>query len=262
MRYTSMDFHTSPLIPDIGALFDPKKFADTVKNANIESVLVFAKCHHGYTYYPTKVGTMHPNLSFDLLGEQLKALRGAGIKAPVYITVGWSKLDADTHPEWRQIRFDTKKPLHYGSQPTDHDDPEAPIKDCSWTTLCPANPDYIDHVEAITREVCERYDVSDGIFYDICFMKDACSCDACRAGMAKKGLDPECLEDAKRYYSESHIATMKRLTGVIHEYYPNAPVFYNGGADMNRTEYHPYQGHFILEDLPTAWGGYDLMPLR
>ena len=110
-----MDFHTSPLIPDIGVHFDPQKFASTVKKAHIESVLVFAKCHHGYTYYPTKVGTRHPNLSFDLLGEQLRALRGAGVKAPVYITVGWSKLDADTHPEWRQIRFDTKTPLYYGS---------------------------------------------------------------------------------------------------------------------------------------------------
>jgi hypothetical protein len=31
MRYASMDFHTSPLIPDIGAHFDPQKFASTVK---------------------------------------------------------------------------------------------------------------------------------------------------------------------------------------------------------------------------------------
>jgi len=262
MRYSSMDFHTSPLIPNIGKLFDPEVFADTVKNANIESVLVFAKCHHGYTYYPSKVGTRHPNLSFDLLGEQLKALRGAGIKAPIYITVGWSKLDADMHPEWQQIRFDTKTPLYYGSVPTNHEDPESPIKDCSWTTLCPSNPDYLDYLEALTREICERYDVSDGIFYDICFMKDACSCDSCRAGMTKEGLDLESYEDAKRYYSASHIATMKRLTSVVHEYSKNAPVFYNGGADMDRTEFHPYQGHFILEDLPTAWGGYDLMPLR
>ena len=55
---------------------------------------------------------------------------------------------------------------------------------------------------------------------------------------------------------------MKDLTAIVHEYSPDAPVFYNGGADMNRTEYHPYQTHYELEDLPTAWGGYDLMPLR
>jgi hypothetical protein len=31
---------------------------------------------------------------------------------------------------------------------------------------------------------------------------------------------------------------------------------------MNRPVYAPYQTHYELEDLPTAWGGYDLMPLR
>ena len=262
MRYTSMDFHTSPLIPEIGKLFNPEKFARTVKAANIESVLVFAKCHHGYTYYPTKVGTMHPHLDFDLLGEQQKALRSVGVKAPVYITVGWNKLDADTHPEWLHVRFDTKEPLYFGAQPADNADPDAYIKDCSWATLCPVNPEYLAYLEAVTREACETHDLSDGVFYDICFMKDACVCDACCAGMKKKGLDPENYDDAKKYYVESRIEMMKHLTGVVHEYYADAPVFYNGGADMNRTEYHPYQGHFILEDLPTAWGGYDLMPIR
>jgi len=262
MRCVSIDFHTSPLIPDIGARFDKKKFADTYKAANAEQVLVFAKCHHGYTYYPTKIGTMNPNLDFDLLGSQLEALRGAGIKAPIYVTFGWSKLDADTHKDWMQVRFDTKQPLYFGTAPTGEETEDSFIKDCSWASLCPANPDYLAHVEALTREICERYDVSDGIFYDICFMKDACACEACQKGMLEAGLDPDNYEDAKKYYIDSHVGMMKRLTGVIHEYFPNAPVFYNGGADMNRTEYHPYQSNFILEDLPTAWGGYDLMPIR
>lgn len=262
MRYASLDFHTSPLIAEIGRSFDAKKFAKTIKNANIESVLVFAKCHHGYTYYPTKVGTIHPNLHFDLLGAQQEALRKIGVKAPVYITAGWSKLDADKHPEWVHINFDTKEPLYYGADTRGEIDLEQPICDCSWTVLCLANPEYIDYLEKITREVCEKYDLSDGVFYDICFMKDACSCDACCSGMIKKGLDPENYDDAKKYYTESRIAMMKRLTAVVHEYYKDAPVFYNGGANMNRTEYHPYQCHFILEDLPTAWGGYDLMPIR
>lgn len=76
------------------------------------------------------------------------------------------------------------------------------------------------------------------------------------------GLNPDSYEDAKKYYSLGRIEMMKRLTGVVHEYRPNATVFYNCGADMNRTEYPPYQTHYELEDLPTAWGGYDLMPLR
>lgn len=262
MRCASIDFHTSPLIPEIGTQFDKQKFAKTYQEAHIEQVLIFAKCHHGYTYYPTKIGTMHPNLNFDLLGAELDALRSVGIKAPIYITAGWSKLDADTHKDWMQVRFETKAPLYFGSVPTGNEDPEDPIKDCSWASLCLANPEYLDYLETITREICEHYDVSDGIFYDICFMKNACVCDSCKKGMLEKGLDPENFEDAKKYYSEKHIEMMKRLSGVVHEYKKDAPVFYNGGADMNRTEYHPYQSHFILEDLPTAWGGYDLMPVR
>ncbi|MBQ8432708.1 MAG: alpha-L-fucosidase [Clostridia bacterium] len=262
MRCVSIDFHTSHLIPGIGSQFDKQKFAETFQSAHAQQVLVFAKCHHGYTYYPTTIGTMHPNLNFDLLGNQLDALRSVGIKAPIYITAGWSKLDADAHADWLHMRYETKEPLYIGSVPTGKENPEDPIKDCSWATLCLANPDYLDYMESLTREICERYDVSDGIFYDICFFKDACACESCKKGMLAKGLDPENYEDAKKYYSEKRIETMKRLTGVVHEYKKDAPVFYNGGADMNRTEYHPYQGHFILEDLPTAWGGYDLMPVR
>ena len=262
MRCVHLDFHTSPLIDNIGGKFDKEKFTKTIKDANIDLVTVFAKCHHGYTYYPSKVSTMQPNLSFNLLKEEIDAIHAAGAKAPIYITMGWSKKDADEHPEWHHIDFFKKTPMYTGKYvPSENDDPEAPIGDCTWTTLCPLGS-YSKHLEDITHEVCENFDVSDGVFYDICFWKDACACDSCREGMVKMGLDPDNYEDAKKYYSQGRIEMMKKLTGIVHEYAPDAPVFYNGGADMNRTEYHPYQTHFELEDLPTAWGGYDFMPIR
>ena len=80
--------------------------------------------------------------------------------------------------------------------------------------------------------------------------------------MKEMGLNPDNYEDARTYYRIKRIELMKDLTGIVHEYSKDANVFYNGGADMNRPEYHPYQTHYELEDLPTAWGGYDLMPLR
>lgn len=261
MRCIHLDFHTSPDIKNVGARFDKKKFTQAIKNANIDLMTVFAKCHHGYTYYPSKVGTMHPNLSFNLLKEEIEAIHDAGAKAPIYITAGWCKKDADEHPEWHQIDFFTKKSAYAGANPEENHSPDAPIEDCSWIALCLAG-DYLDYLEELTREVCENFDVSDGVFFDICFFSDNCVCESCRKGMIKQGLDPEKYEDVKKYYSLSRIGMMKRLTGVVHEYAKDAPVFYNGGADMNRTEYHPYQTHYELEDLPTAWGGYDLMPIR
>ena len=261
MRCVHLDFHTSPDIYGIGERFDKKKFTETVRGANIDLMTVFAKCHHGYAYYPSKLAPMHPGLSFNLLKEVREAIHDAGAKAPIYITAGWSRKDADDHPEWHQIDFHTGRAAFVGSDTLEIRNPDAPLEDCSWTCLCLVG-DYLDYLEALTREVCESFDVSDGIFYDICFFGDACACESCRRGMTAMGLAPENYEDAKKYYVESRIRMMKRLTSVVHEYSENAPVFYNGGADMNRTEYHPYQTHYELEDLPTAWGGYDLMPIR
>ena len=259
MKRIHLDFHTSPDIDGIGEHFNKADFTRTVREAKIDLMTVFAKCHHGYCYYPTRVGKMHPGLKFNLLKEQIEAIHDAGAKAPIYITIGWSKLDADAHPEWLQRDIKTGKPIYFGDEPTGN--PDHPLRDCSWASLCPVGG-YLDEVERVTRDVCEQFDVSDGIFYDICFMKDACGCPDCMRGMKEIGLDPENISDARKYYSEKHIEMMQRLTAVVHEYSPNATVFYNGGADMNRTEYHPYQSHYELEDLPTAWGGYDLMPIR
>ena len=261
MRCVHLDFHTSPCIDGVGERFNKEDFAKVLKDAKIDLMTVFAKCHHGYAYYPSKLVPMHPGLKFNLLKEQIDAIHLAGAKAPIYITVGWSKKDADEHPEWHQKDFFTGETAYMGQKPSEDAGVDTPLEDCTWACLC-VGGDYLNYLEALTREICENFDVSDGVFYDICFFGEACVCDSCREGMIKMGLDPENYEDAKRYYSVSHVEMMKRLTAVVHEYAKDAPVFYNGGADMNRTEYHPYQTHYELEDLPTAWGGYDLMPLR
>jgi len=44
-----------------------ESFAETVKSAHIDSMTVFSKCHHGFSYHPTDVGVIHPSLRFDLL---------------------------------------------------------------------------------------------------------------------------------------------------------------------------------------------------
>ena len=88
-RQIHLDFHTSPHIPGIGAAFNAREFAETYKKAHVDSVTVFAKCHHGHLYFPTKHPARHPHLKpgLDLCGEQIEALHRIGIRAPVYISV-------------------------------------------------------------------------------------------------------------------------------------------------------------------------------
>src|SRR5690606_17620375 len=90
-------------IPGIGTAFDKKSYQQTLLDARVNSVTTFATCHHGWSYYESTVGPMHPKLSFDLLRAQYDACKEIEINVPIYLTAGVNNMAADAHPEWRQI---------------------------------------------------------------------------------------------------------------------------------------------------------------
>ena len=259
-RQVHLDFHTSGLIKGVGTRFSKEDFQKALREGNVSSITVFAKCHHGYCYYPTQVGTMHPQLNFDLLGAMLDAAHEIGVKAPIYITAGWSALDAEQHPEWWSRRADGGCSPVGGFDPGAAPDQAKP--EASWMNLCLNDGSYAQHIYALTREICERYAQVDGVFYDICFFEETCYCAECRAGMRAAGLCPDSEADAKKYFIEKHNRFMENCRRIVAQTHPDASVFFNGGAEIRKPEYHANQTHFELEDLPTAWGGYDKMPLR
>lgn len=260
-RQVHLDFHTSPAITGIGSEFSKENFQKELQNGHVNSITVFAKCHHGVCYYPTEVGIRHPQLSFDLLGAQMEAAHEIGVRVPVYITAGWSDEDAKAHPEWIARNKD-------GSMSTTGTfDPSALQEqskgECAWIDMCLNDGSYCEHIYQLTHEICSRYKTLDGLFYDICFVGGPCYCEECKAGMIAAGLNPEKEEDAWQYYREKHISFLKKCKEILDQYHPGATIFFNsGGADMYKPEYHPYSTHFEMEDLPTAWGGYDKMPLN
>ena len=101
-RQIHLDFHNSPAISDIGRDFDAHAFAEAMRVAHVQSVNVFAKCHHGHLYYRTARSERHPGLaaSCDLLREQVDALHDNGIRAPLYFSVQCDEYAAHIHPEW------------------------------------------------------------------------------------------------------------------------------------------------------------------
>ena len=99
-RQIHLDFHCSEHIKEIGKGFDKNLFQEALLEAKVSSINLFAKCHHSWSYYPTKIGQIHPHLNFDLLGKQIAACKEKGIKVFIYFTVGWSANDSKNHPEW------------------------------------------------------------------------------------------------------------------------------------------------------------------
>src|SRR5271165_2417705 len=101
-RQIHLDFHTSESIESIGSDFDPDQFAETLLKANVNSISCFARCHHGWLYFDSKVfpERKHPHLQKELLPQQIEACHRRGIRVPIYTTVQWDHYTATRHPEW------------------------------------------------------------------------------------------------------------------------------------------------------------------
>jgi len=259
-RQVHLDFHTSEHIPDVGAAFDKCQWQAALKLGRVNGINIFAKCHHGWSYYPTKLGRPHPTLRRNLLGEQIEACHEIGVKCPIYYSIGWSQQDAEAHPDWCFVLPDGRfwDTLPANAKPTDH------RPEFLWRNMCPSGP-YLELIKAQTAEICELFEV-DGFWYDICCYH-GCRCQRCLARMAEEGIDPNDHQAATAFSVRMWQHLMRELNAIIHAKWPNATIFYNGGPGngggaMYATDWHPYSTHHDLEDLPTAWGGYDRFPIR
>jgi len=256
-RQVHLDFHTSPFIPGVGEDFDAKEFAATLKRAHVNSITIFAKCHHGYTYYPSKVCTPHPTLApgRDLLGEQIEALHREGIRCPIYITVGWDALATQMHPDWRAM-FKDGQFGDWKGQPG------------QWQFINWLHPDFQQHLEDITRETLTRYGKEvDGYFYDICFfLKGACWSPESRKFREKHHLLDDSLAGHERFMAKAQETFSKRYWDIIRAARPDATVFFNAGSDTflepglgGRARY-GNMSHMEIESLPSGFWGYFHFP--
>ena len=50
-RQVHLDFHTSEHIKGIGANFNEDEFRQALRVGHVNSITLFALCHHGWCYY-------------------------------------------------------------------------------------------------------------------------------------------------------------------------------------------------------------------
>ena len=251
LKQVHLDFHTFEKIPKVGNKFCKEDFQNALKTAKLQSITVFAKCNQGFCYYPTQVGIMHPSLDFDLTNALVDAAHEVGVRAPVYINAGISQAEAKLHPEWWSY---LKAPKNKGG---------SAIWVSDFILLCLNDGEYAKHIYALAEEVCKNVKDLDGLFFDISLIGNTCYCDECLKGMRDMGFDYKNKADVIEYHTVKRKSFMKKCGDILKKYHPNATIFFNsGGADLYRPEYHEFSTHFEMEDLPTAWGGYDKLPLR
>ncbi|WP_226781676.1 alpha-amylase family protein [Oceaniglobus trochenteri] len=254
-RQVHLDFHTSEDIPNVGADFDAADFVKTLQDAHVDSITLFARCHHGWAYYPGTIGPAHPNLARpDLLGEMVAACRAADIEAPIYITVQWDEHLARTRPEWRvmggtnRLQVPNAADLSAGGQLT-----------ATWHSLCLSHDGLFEYVRDTALEVADRYDPP-GLFFDIVTGFD-CVCPKCLAKLDEMGLDAENPADRAIKDQELAASFRTRISAAVRDRHPEMRTFYNAGHVPKRAAGHfDAYSHLEIESLPTGGWGYDHFP--
>ncbi len=247
-RQVHLDFHTSGSIENIGTNFNKAEFQDSLKKGHINSITLFAKCHHGWAYNESDANTRHPHLGFDLLKAQIDAAHEIGVKTPVYLSAGIDEKLAREHPEWLSRRKDES----FGEWTPNFSVP-------GFHNFC-LNTPYLDILLNQIKEVCENYD-DDGIFLDIVNV-NPCYCQYCVRTALSMGLDPYNEQDAITVGEKVYANYTKRVRETIDSVKPGDRVFHNGGhIRRGRRDLAYMNTHLELESLPTGGWGYDHFPL-
>ncbi len=248
-RKIHLDFHNSQHIASVGEGFEPDEFVEQLKRAHVDSIVVFAKDMHGYFYYPSGYGPVHPGLDRDLLGAQVEACRSAGIAISAYYCVTWDNYLAERHPEWLVFKRDRTTYLPAFDEPP------------SWTALCLSHEDFVDLVASHAEELLTRYEL-DGIWYDMPLpIGGECFCRRCLASIRSEGGDP--FDTATQRAHKQRLLTdfLRRSHEQAHRLRPGCQVDQNNQTRLGLRERAEHLDNIDIEALPTGGWGYFYYPV-
>ncbi len=248
-RQVHLDFHTSEHIEGIGSRFSPENFREALKEGHVNSITLFSKCHHGWSYHPTKVNKMHPHLDFDLLGEQLKVCRELGVRTQVYFSAGYDYKHMLEHPE-NMLRQKNGEMFTY-----------IPNGNYHYYRIC-FNTPYLKELQEEIEEVMQRYPGQfDGVFFDI-IGRLPCYCENCMRDMKARGIDTENEAEVLNFGKEIYQKYCDAVDEAVHKYAPDMPIVHNDGGAIYEGRRIAFRNtkHIELESLPTGGWGYDHFP--
>jgi len=157
------DFHSHKDIrinhnPDVAT------FARTLSGSGVAEIITFAKGHHGFAYYPSDVGTVHPKMKGDAFGDIVAACKAEGIDVLAYISFGIDGEAGRQHPDW--LRMDAPDKPHF-------------LTEDWFSYVCPFTSYMDELVLPMLAEIVEAYPV-DGFFFDTMGALNTCYCSSCR----------------------------------------------------------------------------------
>jgi len=156
-----IDNHITDDDPEYMSRFDPAGYVSMVEKAGVDAAMVYACCHNGNCYYPTRVGHMHAGLGGrDIFGEVVSLLASEGITPLAYYTTIFHNQSAKDNPSWRMVS------------------PVGQSRGGRYWYTCPNSRDNVAFAKLQLGEII-AYPVA-GIFVDMVFWPMVCVCENCR----------------------------------------------------------------------------------
>ena len=195
-----LDFHTPEFLNEAVKGFDPTQWMETFLRSGADFINLFAKCHHGNSYYDTQAGHKHRGLEQDMLGELVPRLKRAGVRVVAYYSTCTDDHAALAHPDWEQVGFDGR-PLRF--------------EEAGWHNVC-FNAPYLDELMLPQlREITSSYDI-DGYWLDmVLVMPDGCFCSHCRQRFEAAYGRP--LEPGDGDHEAFRVGTLRRAIGAARD---------------------------------------------
>lgn len=236
------DFHTSPVMKNIGKKFDAEAFAARLAKNHIDFVSFPVRCNQGMAYYDTKIGIRHYGLDFDLFGTLVAACKKYNIKVNAYFNGGISQEESRLHVDWQAVP--TNKPAITDNHPFNR-------------TVC-GNTPYREHLIAMALEVANKYDVA-GFFVD-CLAGNSCRCEYCLKKMKAENIDPADEAQVNEFALRRNRELAHDFAQAVKKVNPDYLLYFNGIGYENQLA---LGGSYLdFECIPTKLGcDYDYLPL-
>lgn len=246
-RQVHLDFHTSGIIDNIGSEFEARQFQKNLKNGHVNSINLFAKCHHGFSYYPSKVNEVHPGLKFDLLTSMIDAAKEIDVDVQIYVSAGIDEKYAKAHPEW--LIRDQNKNTRWTPN----------FQEPGFHELC-LNTPYLSELLKQIEEILYLYKPK-GLWLDIVGVRP-CYCESCKFNAQKMGIDENNPNEMRQLWEATYKNYIDKVADLIHMISHHTEVFHNSGHFVRgRSDLWSVNSHYELESLPTGGWGYDHFPI-
>ena len=250
-RMMEWESHTPP---EASFDIDVEGAMRATRDAGAESVMLYTQDCWGYSFYPSRVTTTHPHLTFDLVGKEVELAHKMGISVVAYFCLQFNNQIVLNHPDWGWVN-------EKGEQQRER-----------WYMPCMDSP-YREIVLGMMNEIFSRYDI-DQLFVDVFgiqFWKyhshgidPFCFCRYTEAAWDKDHPgDPyregfKTREGWERRYQWHQKRSMNDLLdaiiGIVHKYRPQTLISLNGGPEQFPNEIMQKVDFIYNEPVTTATG--------